>query len=168
MFIQDGGVKLSVVNNVCTEAIIALLGAGDSLGEGCLTGLPIRMGTATALTPITVVVIEKNHMIRALHRKQPRPARYSIKIAVQAVDMLTGRSISGHTSDVSPAGCCIETQYPLDLKSSVRIQFFHMGSTATVFGDGARGDSYGMAIRFRGAKPDQFAELKKWLFAGDR
>ena len=97
--------------------------------------------------------------------KKPRPARCSIRISVQAVDKLTGRSISGHTSNVSIAGCYIETQYPQDVKSSVHIQFFHMGSTATVFGDVVRADSYGMAVRFRGNASDQLAELKKWLFA---
>lgn len=100
--------------------------------------------------------------------KKPRPARYSLRIAVQAVDLLTGRSITGHTSDVSLAGCHIETPQPLDLKSSVRIQFSHMGSKATIFGDVVRADADGMAVRFRGTTPDQLAELKKWLFAGDR
>jgi hypothetical protein len=100
--------------------------------------------------------------------KKPRPGRYSIRIAVQAVDTLGGRSVSGHTSNVSLAGCYIETQRPLDVKSSVRIQFSHMGSKATVFGDVVRADADGMAVRFRGTSPDQLAELKKWLFAGDR
>jgi PilZ domain len=100
--------------------------------------------------------------------KQPRSPRYLVRIAVQAMDMLTGRSISGHTSDVSLAGCYIETQQPLDTESSIRIQFSHMGSKATVFGDVVRVDADGMAIRFRGTTTDQLAELKKWLFAGDR
>jgi hypothetical protein len=101
-------------------------------------------------------------------RKKPRSPRYLIRIGVQAVDKLTGRSISGHTSDVSLAGCYIETQYPLDLKSSVRIQFFHMGSEVIVFGDVVRADSYGMAVRFRETTSDQLAELKRWLFAAER
>jgi hypothetical protein len=99
---------------------------------------------------------------------QPRPRRYTIKLAAEVVDMLTGRSISGHTSDVSLAGCYIETQQPLDTESSVRIQFSYMGSIATVFGDVVRVDADGMAIRFRGTTTDQLAELKKWLFTGDR
>jgi CRP/FNR family transcriptional regulator, cyclic AMP receptor protein len=60
MYIQEGGVRLSVVNKVGNEVIIALLGPGDFLGEGCLAGLPFRMGTATAITSTTVLVIEKN------------------------------------------------------------------------------------------------------------
>jgi hypothetical protein len=100
--------------------------------------------------------------------KKPRPARHSLRLAVQAVDSLTGRSITGRTSNVSLAGCYIETQQPLDVKSSVRIEFSHMGSKATIFGDVVRADAGGMAVRFRGTTQDQLAELKKWLFAGSR
>jgi CRP/FNR family transcriptional regulator, cyclic AMP receptor protein len=95
MFIQDGGVKLSVVNNAGTEAIIALLGSGDFLGEGCLTGLPFRMGTATAITPTTLLVIEKNHLISALHREHKFSDRFitylltrNIRIEEALVDQL--------------------------------------------------------------------------------
>jgi CRP/FNR family cyclic AMP-dependent transcriptional regulator len=68
MYIQEGGVKLSVISAAGKEAIVALLGPGDFFGEGCSTGLPFRMGTATAITPTTVVVIPKKQMIRALHK----------------------------------------------------------------------------------------------------
>src|ERR1700733_4659640 len=66
MYIQTGGIRLSVVSKLGKEAIVGLLGPGDFFGEGCLTGLPFRMGTATALTPTTVLVIEKKEMIRVL------------------------------------------------------------------------------------------------------
>src|SRR6202043_2524793 len=58
MYTQKGAVKLSVVSAVGKEAIVALLGPGDFFGEGCLAGLRFRMGTATAITPTTVLVIE--------------------------------------------------------------------------------------------------------------
>jgi CRP-like cAMP-binding protein len=67
LYIQKGGVKLSVVNEAGKEAIVAILGPGDFLGEGCLAGQPVRMGTATAITPSTVLVIEKKEMLRVLH-----------------------------------------------------------------------------------------------------
>jgi CRP-like cAMP-binding protein len=67
MYIQQGGVKLSVVNGVGKEAVVAMLGPGDFFGEGCLAGQPIRIGLATAVTPATVIVIEKNDMMRLLH-----------------------------------------------------------------------------------------------------
>jgi CRP-like cAMP-binding protein len=49
-FIQKGGVKLSVLNNVGKEAVVGILGPGEFFGEGCLTGLLFRMATATAIT----------------------------------------------------------------------------------------------------------------------
>jgi CRP/FNR family transcriptional regulator, cyclic AMP receptor protein len=95
MYIQEGGVRLSVVNKAGNEAIIALLGPGDFLGEGCLTGLPLRMGTATAITSTTVLVIEKNQMIRALHHEHKFSDRFitylltrNIRIEEALVDQL--------------------------------------------------------------------------------
>jgi CRP/FNR family transcriptional regulator, cyclic AMP receptor protein len=67
IYIQKGGVKLSVVDPRGRQTVVALLGPGDFLGEGCLTGLRFRMGMATALTPTTVLIIEKKEMIRVLH-----------------------------------------------------------------------------------------------------
>ena len=66
VYIQKGGVKLTVVNEGGKEAVIALLGPGDFLGEGCLTGLPFRMATATAIAPTAVLIIEKKEMVRVL------------------------------------------------------------------------------------------------------
>ena len=67
MYIQEGGVMLTVVNETGKEAVVAILGPGDFLGEGCLAGRSICMETATAIAPTTVLVIEKNEMIRLLH-----------------------------------------------------------------------------------------------------
>jgi CRP/FNR family cyclic AMP-dependent transcriptional regulator len=67
MYIQTGGVKLSVVNEVGKEAVVAILGPGDFFGEGCLAGQRFRMGTATAITPTAILVIEKVEMMRVLH-----------------------------------------------------------------------------------------------------
>jgi CRP/FNR family transcriptional regulator, cyclic AMP receptor protein len=61
-YIQDGGVKLSVVSSAGKEAVVAMLGPGDFLGEGCLAGQPQRMGTATAIIPTTVLRIHKREM----------------------------------------------------------------------------------------------------------
>jgi CRP/FNR family cyclic AMP-dependent transcriptional regulator len=66
-YIQKGGVKLSVLNNVGKEAVIAVLGLGEFFGEGCLLGLPLRMATATAITYCTVLAIKKDEMLRELH-----------------------------------------------------------------------------------------------------
>jgi CRP/FNR family cyclic AMP-dependent transcriptional regulator len=67
LYIQLGGVRLSVVNEVGREAVIGILGPGDFFGEGCLTGMPFRTGTATAIMRTTLLLIQKKEMIRALH-----------------------------------------------------------------------------------------------------
>jgi CRP-like cAMP-binding protein len=59
LYIQKGGIKLSVVNEVGKEAVVAMLGPGDFFGEGGMAGQLVRMGTATATTPTTLLVIEK-------------------------------------------------------------------------------------------------------------
>jgi CRP-like cAMP-binding protein len=69
MYIQEGGVKITVVSETGKEAVIAILGPGDFFGEGCLAGQPIRMGNATSMTPSTVLVIDKNDMARVLHEQ---------------------------------------------------------------------------------------------------
>jgi CRP/FNR family transcriptional regulator, cyclic AMP receptor protein len=67
IYVQKGGVKLAVVNEVGKEAVLAILGPGDFFGEGSMAGQPVRMGSAAAITPTTLLVIEKNEMIRVLH-----------------------------------------------------------------------------------------------------
>lgn len=70
IYIQQGGVKLSVVSSTGREAIVAMLGPGDFCGEGGLAGQPFRMATATALTPTTALVIgmaEMRRVLRAQH-----------------------------------------------------------------------------------------------------
>jgi CRP/FNR family cyclic AMP-dependent transcriptional regulator len=69
IYIQEGGVRLTVVNEVGKEAVVAILGPGDFAGEGCLAGQSICVATATAIAPCTAVAIEKREMIRALHEE---------------------------------------------------------------------------------------------------
>jgi CRP/FNR family transcriptional regulator, cyclic AMP receptor protein len=69
-YIQKGGIKMSVVNEVGKEAVVGMLGPGDFFGEGGLAGQRGRMGTATAITPTTLLVIEKREMIRMLHAER--------------------------------------------------------------------------------------------------
>src|SRR5467141_2064554 len=70
MYIQNGGVRLSVVNEVGKEAVVAILGPGDFFGEGCLAGQQFCMGTATAITPTAILFIEKTEMLRVLHTER--------------------------------------------------------------------------------------------------
>jgi len=99
IYIQKGSVKLSVVNEVGREAVVALLGPGDFLGEGCLAGQTICMGTATAITPTTALTIEKNEMVRVLHEEHAFSDRFiaymlgrNIRIEEDLVDQLFNSS----------------------------------------------------------------------------
>jgi CRP-like cAMP-binding protein len=76
MYIQEGGVKLTVVNETGKEAVVAVLGPGDFFGEGCLTGRSICKVTATTIASTTVLVIEKNEMIRVLHEEHEFSDRF--------------------------------------------------------------------------------------------
>jgi CRP/FNR family transcriptional regulator, cyclic AMP receptor protein len=67
MYIQKGGVKLSVVNGSGKEAVVAMFGPSDFFGEGCMAGQTVRMGTTTAVTPTTLLVIQKEELLRVLH-----------------------------------------------------------------------------------------------------
>ena len=67
MYIQEGGVKRTVVNESGKEVVVAILGPGDFFGEKCLTGQPDCMASATTIAPTTVLMIEKQKMIRTLH-----------------------------------------------------------------------------------------------------
>jgi hypothetical protein len=97
--------------------------------------------------------------------RKPRQPRYSVRIAVKIADLLSGRTISGETSNVSLAGCYVHTDHQLDIKAGIRIEFAHMGTSAILYGEVVRADpGRGVGIRFRAVSSDQVAELKKWLF----
>src|SRR5580704_13496859 len=94
-YIQRGGVKLCVVNEAGREAVVAMLGPGDFFGEGCLAGQPKRIGTAIAMAPTTVLVIDKNEMIRVLHAEHAFSDRFisymlsrNIRVEEDLVDQL--------------------------------------------------------------------------------
>ena len=74
MFIRTGAVKLSVLSNTGRDAVVAILAPGEFFGEACLAGQPLRMGTATAITPSVIVVIRKAVMIRALSTSSIEPS----------------------------------------------------------------------------------------------
>ena len=99
LYIQKGGIRLSVVNETGKEAVVAVLGPGDFFGEGCLAGQPIRIGSATAITATTVLVIEKKEMIRVLHVEHAFSDRFisymlsrNIRIEEDLVDQLFNSS----------------------------------------------------------------------------
>jgi CRP/FNR family cyclic AMP-dependent transcriptional regulator len=76
MYIQAGGIKLSVLSKTGREAVVAMLGPGDFFGEGCLAGQPLRMGSATAITPSTILLVGKALMVGLLHRQHAMSDRF--------------------------------------------------------------------------------------------
>jgi CRP-like cAMP-binding protein len=99
LYIQNGQIKLSVVNEAGKEAVVAILSSGDFFGEGCLAGQNLRMGTATAITPTTLLVIEKQEMIRLLQTEHAFSDRFlshmlvrNIRIEEDLIDQLFSSS----------------------------------------------------------------------------
>ncbi|HXM11638.1 MAG TPA: Crp/Fnr family transcriptional regulator [Terriglobales bacterium] len=68
-YIQKGKVRLTVVSQIGKEATIGILNEGDFFGEGCLTGQPLRLCSATAMTDCSVMKIDKKSMVEVLHRE---------------------------------------------------------------------------------------------------
>jgi CRP/FNR family cyclic AMP-dependent transcriptional regulator len=66
-YVQKGRIKITVRSQQGKEAVIALLGAGEFFGEGCLIGQPLRLATATAMVESEVMRVGKAEMMRVLH-----------------------------------------------------------------------------------------------------
>jgi CRP/FNR family transcriptional regulator, cyclic AMP receptor protein len=99
MYIQEGGARLTVVNESGNEAVVAILGPGDFLGEGCLAGQSNYFVTATAISPTSVLVIERAEMIRALHEEHEFSDRFiaymlarNVRVEADLVDQLFNSS----------------------------------------------------------------------------
>jgi CRP/FNR family cyclic AMP-dependent transcriptional regulator len=99
LYVQSGGVKLSVLSKTGKEAVVAMLGPGDFFGEGCLAGQPVRMGSATAMTPSAILRVEKAQMVRLLHRQHQMSDRFiahmltrNIRIEEDLIDQLFNSS----------------------------------------------------------------------------
>jgi CRP-like cAMP-binding protein len=99
MYIREGGVKLTVVNEPGREAVVAILGPGDFFGEGCLAGQSICIATATAIAVTTVLTIEKEEMIRVLHEEHDFSDRFiaymltrNIRVEEDLIDQLFNSS----------------------------------------------------------------------------
>jgi CRP/FNR family cyclic AMP-dependent transcriptional regulator len=99
LYVQEGGMKLSVVNEAGKEAVVALLAQGDFLGEGCLAGQSKCMATATTIAPTTVLVIEKDEMLRVLHVEHEFSDRFiaymlarNIRVEADLIDQLFNSS----------------------------------------------------------------------------
>jgi CRP-like cAMP-binding protein len=99
MYLHHGRVKLSVLSHAGKEAVVAVLGPGDFFGEGALADQPVRIGTASAMTEATVLIIEKHEMIRVLHEQHAFSDRFiahmlarNIRVEADLVDQLFNSS----------------------------------------------------------------------------
>jgi CRP/FNR family cyclic AMP-dependent transcriptional regulator len=99
LYIQAGTIKLSVLSKGGREAVIAMLGAGEFFGEGCLAGQSVRMATATAAIPSTIMRIDKEEMIDLLHTQRTLSDRFithmlarNIRIEEDLIDQLFNSS----------------------------------------------------------------------------
>jgi CRP/FNR family transcriptional regulator, cyclic AMP receptor protein len=98
-YIQRGTVKLTTVNEVGKEAVVAMIGPGDFFGEGGIAGQLVRMGAAITITPATLLAIEKKEMIRVLHAEHAFADRFvtymlkrNIRIEQDLIDQLFNSS----------------------------------------------------------------------------
>ena len=83
MYVQSGGIQLSVLSHSGKEAIVATLGSGDFLGEGALAGHPVRLETARATMATVVLVVPKRQMIRLLHSQRAFSDRFIAHMLVR-------------------------------------------------------------------------------------
>ena len=98
-YLQEGGVKLSALSAAGKEAVVAMLGPGDFLGEGCLAGQTLRMGTAVAIVPTRALRVPRANMIRLLREHSEFSDRFishmltrNIRIEEDLVDQLFNSS----------------------------------------------------------------------------
>jgi CRP/FNR family transcriptional regulator, cyclic AMP receptor protein len=68
-YIQGGKVKATVVSEQGKEAVVAILGADDFFGEGCLAGQPLRLSTVSAMAECVIVRIAKADITRVIHEE---------------------------------------------------------------------------------------------------
>jgi CRP-like cAMP-binding protein len=95
LYLQVGGVKLSVLSKTGREAVVAMLAPGDFFGEGCLAGQRLRMGSATAITESSILRVNKTNMARLLHKQHELSDRFiahmlarNIRIEEDLIDQL--------------------------------------------------------------------------------
>jgi CRP/FNR family transcriptional regulator, cyclic AMP receptor protein len=85
LYIQKGGVKISVLSKRGREAVVAMLGPGDFFGEGGLAGQPVRMGTATASIRSTILSVDQDEMVRLLHQQHAMSDRFIVHLLARTI-----------------------------------------------------------------------------------
>ena len=101
LYVQEGAVKLSVISAAGKEAVVGMMGPRDFFGEGCLAGQPLRMGTATAMLPTRLLIVEKETMVRMLHQEHALADRFMAYVLARNIrieeDLIDQRFISSET-----------------------------------------------------------------------
>jgi len=99
LYLQSGSVKITVTSSTGKDAVIALLQPGDFFGEGSIAGQPLRVATAVAIAPSSVLEIEKSEMIRVIHGEHEFSDRFvahmlkrNVRIEEDLVDQLFNSS----------------------------------------------------------------------------
>ncbi len=99
LYVEKGAVRLSVLSHAGKEAVVAVLDGRHFFGEGCLVGQLHRMATATAMTPCTIVAVEKQEMVRHLRDRPAFADRFlthmltrNIRIEEDLIDQLFNSS----------------------------------------------------------------------------
>ena len=123
MYLREGEIRLSVLSHTGKEAIVATLGAGNFLGEGALAGHPVRLETARATMPSTVLVVPRQKMIDLLHSEHSLSDRFiahmlirNARLEADLVDQLFNSSekrlartlllLGGTARGTSRGACC--------------------------------------------------------------
>ena len=86
-FLQTGKVKISVVSQGGKEAVLGLLGPPNFFGEGSLVGQSLRLSTAIALEPSTVLRVDKAAMVRALHDQPDVAEKFLAALLVRNLEL---------------------------------------------------------------------------------
>lgn len=99
LYIQRGRVKLSVVSRGGKEAVVAVLGPGDFLGESALAGGSVRLGNASALESCQLLTIDRETMVRLLHEEHAMSDKFieymvsrNMRVEADLVDQLFNSS----------------------------------------------------------------------------
>jgi CRP-like cAMP-binding protein len=84
-YIQRGKVKVSVVSEQGKEAVVAMLGANDFFGEGCLAGQARRIATVAAMTDSVIVRLEKAAIVGVIHREPAFAGMFIAHLLARAI-----------------------------------------------------------------------------------
>jgi len=86
-FLQKGKVKVTTVSQQGKEAVVAILGAADFFGEGCLAGQPLRISTVAAIADCAIARLDKLAVIKVLHEQPTFSAMFMTYLLARNIRM---------------------------------------------------------------------------------